>query len=122
MLASSLGSVEEAVADAIQFLLDAVGWIWTAVVLPVAQILDRVWALLLAGVAVVVLLRALRWLLLLWRGRTPRVQISPFAWTTSEEGERESAWVTSLFREQLAALRLDALDPLPERAPGAQLV
>lgn len=77
---------------------------------------------ILAGIAAIAVLRTVRWLLLLWRGRTPRVQISNFAWATSDKTDREATWVTSLFREQLAALRLDALDPLPDRAPGAPLV
>jgi tetratricopeptide (TPR) repeat protein len=89
---------------------------------PVGQILARIWPPVLAVIATVALLRTVRWLVLLWHGRTPRVQISTFAWASSDGAERESTWVTSLFREQLAALRLDALDPLPERAPGAQLV
>ncbi len=122
MLSALSGWVEEAVANAVRWLVDAVGWVWSAVLQPVVQILDPVWAPLLAGIAAVTLLRGLRWLLLLWRGRTPRVQITPFAWATSDEASREATWVTSLFREQLATLRLDALDPLPERAPGAQLV
>lgn len=89
---------------------------------PAGEILAEVWPPVVAGIAVVIALRTVRWLLLLWRGRTPRVQIANFAWTSSDDADREATWVTSLFREQLAALRLDALDPLPDRAPGAPLV
>jgi len=89
---------------------------------PVGEILADLWPPVVAGIATIVVLRAIRWLLLLWRGRTPRVQISNFAWAASDKADGEATWVTSLFREQLAALRLDALDPLPERAPGAPLV
>ena len=107
--------------DVIDWLSGALDWLGTLLD-PVGEILARVWPPILAGIAVIALLRAMRWLLLLWRGRSPRVQITTFAWATSDGAEREATWVTSLFREQLAALRLDALDPLPERAPGAQLV
>lgn len=89
---------------------------------PVGKILADLWPPVVVGIAAIVLLRAVRLLILLWRGRTARVQISPFAWAAAEKDDREATWVTSLFREQLAALRLDALDPLPERAPGAPLV
>ncbi len=126
MVLGFAGSVQDAVADAVGWLAGAAGWVWRTVLHPVLnpvlEILDRFWAPLLAAVVAVFLLRTVRWLLLLWRGRTPRVQISSFAWTTSDDANQEATWVTSLFREQLAALRLDALDPLPERAPGAPLV
>jgi hypothetical protein len=49
------------------------------------------------------------------------VQIAPFSWAT-EEGERESLWVTSLFRDHLKELRLDGLAAVPDRAPGAPLM
>jgi hypothetical protein len=62
-----------------------------------------------------------RTLILRLRARSPRVQITPFSWAAGE-GDRESLWVTSLFREQLKALQLDGLDPVPDRAPGAPLV
>jgi plasmid stabilization system protein ParE len=89
---------------------------------PTGEILGKLWPPVLAVIATVALLRVVRWTLLLWRGRTPRVQISNFAWASAEGASEEAAWVTSLFREQLAALRLDGLDPLPECAPGAPLV
>jgi hypothetical protein len=114
-------SAREAIADAIQWVangLDRLGHLLD----PVGEILGKLLAPALAIVAAVVLLRVVRWLLLIWRGRTPRVQISPFSWAISDAADREATWVTSLFREQLSALRLDALDPLPERAPGAPLV
>jgi hypothetical protein len=111
---------------------DATAWLWTAAgdtlgwigdrLADTAGILTALWPPILAGIAAIVVLRTVRLLLLLWRGRTPRVQISNFAWATSDNADREATWVTSLFREQLAALRLDALDPLPDRAPGAPLV
>lgn len=93
-----------------------------------ASLLDSVWglvetalpAIVLAG-ALVLLLRLLRWSILMKRRRSPRMQITPFAWTGDGDG-REALWVTSLFREHLKALRLDGLDPLPDRAPGAPLV
>jgi hypothetical protein len=121
MVVGLLGSVEEAIAEATRRLgdaLDRVGHLLD----PVGEILAQVWPPVLAGIAAIAVLRTIRSLLLLWRGRTPRVQISNFAWAMSEDSSREATWVTSLFREQLAALRLDALDPLPERAPGAPLV
>ena len=49
------------------------------------------------------------------------MQITPFSWAAGE-GDRESLWVTSLFREHLKELRLDGVDPVPDRAPGAPLV
>jgi tetratricopeptide (TPR) repeat protein len=70
----------------------------------------------------VLLVLAVRRICLHWRGRLPRVQITQFAWAAPDQKDREAAWVTSLFREELGALRLDTLDPLPERAPGAPLV
>ncbi|MDX6537438.1 MAG: hypothetical protein QOD37_1779, partial [Gaiellales bacterium] len=77
----------------------------------------------LALIGVVMLLLALRRLLLWRRGRRPRVQITTFSWTGGADAAgSEAAWVTSLFRDQLATLQLDALDALPERAPGAPLV
>lgn len=114
MVLFSRGALSETVAEAVDWLGNLLD--------PVGEILARLWPPTLAVIAAIVLLRTVRWLLLLWRGRTPRVQVSTFAWATSDAAEREATWVTSLFREQLAALRLDALDPLPERAPGAQLV
>jgi tetratricopeptide (TPR) repeat protein len=116
-----LGSVREGVADAVGWLAGAVDWLGSLLD-PVGKILAGIWPPVLAAIAAIALLRTVRWLLLLWRGRTPRVQISNFAWAMSDDASREATWVTSLFREQLAALRLDALDPLPERAPGAPLV
>jgi hypothetical protein len=96
-------------------------WLGAALT-PVGQILRDIWPPVLAVIATVVLLRWLRNALLFWRGRTSRVQVSSFAWASSDSAQQEATWVTSLFREQLAALRLDALDPLPDRAPGAPLV
>jgi len=100
---------------------DAVRWVEEKLG-PAWQLLDELWPPVLVAILAIVLLRVIRQLVLFWRGRTARVQISPFAWTAAEKDDREATWVTSLFREQLAALRLDALDPLPERAPGAPLV
>jgi hypothetical protein len=114
-------ALTELVVEAAEWLVSAVDWFGNLLD-PVGEILAQLWPPALAVIAAIVLLRTVRWLLLVWRGRTPRVQVSPFAWATSDAAEREATWVTSLFREQLAALRLDALDPLPERAPGAQLV
>jgi tetratricopeptide (TPR) repeat protein len=89
---------------------------------PVWTILGTVVAPIVAAIIAVALLWFVRKLRLRWRGRSPRVQITTFAWTAADAEIHDAAWVTSLFREQLAALRLDALDPLPERAPGAPLV
>jgi hypothetical protein len=78
-------------------------------------------ALALVGVAA--LLLAVRRLFLAWHARKPRVQITTFGWTgATDEAVSGAAWVTSLFRNHLAGLQLDALDPLPERSPGAPLV
>jgi hypothetical protein len=78
-------------------------------------------ALALLGIAA--LLYAVRRSFLAWHARKPRVQITTFGWTgATDESVREAAWVTSLFRDQLVGLKLDALDPLPERAPGAPLL
>ena len=63
----------------------------------------------------------IRSVVLFWRGRSPRIQITPFGWAAGE-GDRESLWVTALFRDHLKALRLDSLDAVPDRAPGAPLV
>jgi hypothetical protein len=115
------GSQPDAATAVWRWLKDAADWLGQLLD-PVGEILAKVWPPVLAAVVAIVLLRTVRWLLLLWRGRTPRVQISNFAWAMSDDASREATWVTSLFREQLAALRLDALDPLPERAPGAPLV
>ena len=95
--------------------LSSVGEIFTALVAPAV-------AAIAAAIAVTMLAMGFRRLCLRWRGRSPRVQITPFAWAAAGERDREAAWVTSLFREQLGALRLDPLDPLPERAPSAPLV
>lgn len=121
MVVGAQGPLEDAIANAIGWLADRLDWIGNLLD-PAGEILAGLWPPALAAVAAVALLRTVRWGLLLWRGRTPRVQISSFAWATSDEADREATWVTSLFREQLAALRLDALDPLPDRAPGAPLV
>lgn len=115
------GVLPETTAEAANWLAGAIDWLGNLLD-PVGEILGGLLPIVLAVIAVVASLRILRWLLLLWRGRTPRVQVSPFAWATSDDAHQEATWVTSLFREQLAALRLDALDPLPERAPGAPLV
>jgi|GEM_PF-2123036 len=89
---------------------------------PVKDIFSEIWPPVVAVIAITVLLRLARNAFLLWRSRSSRVQVSSFAWASSDSTHDEATWVTSLFREQLAALRLDALDPLPERAPGAPLV
>jgi hypothetical protein len=114
-------SIEGLVTEAVDWLLGALHWLGNLLD-SVGEILGDIAPPVFAGIAAIALLRIVRWLLLLWRGRTPRVQITSFAWATSEDTHQEATWVTSLFREQLAALRLDALDPLPERAPGAPLV
>lgn len=121
MALGAQGSGRDAIEEIVDWFVGAAGWLGHLLD-PVTQILIQVWPPVLAGIVVIALLRTVRWLLLLWRGRTPRIQITNFAWAMSDDASREATWVTSLFREQLAALRLDALDPLPERAPGAPLV
>jgi hypothetical protein len=119
----ALGAAEwglAAIGDAAAWTVGALGWLGDPLS-PVGELLAAIWPPVLAIVVLVAFVRTIRWLLLLWRGRTPRVQITAFAWTEGGTDD-EATWVTSLFREQLAALRLDALDPLPERAPGAPLV
>jgi hypothetical protein len=76
---------------------------------------------IIAAVALVILLRSLREGILRIRRRSPRVQVTQFAWTGSGDG-RDALWITALFRDHLKALRLDGLDPLPDRAPGGPLV
>jgi hypothetical protein len=120
-LGNSFRWLVDALGGSFWWLVGAGDWLWELLG-PAREILAGLWPSVAAAAAAIVLLRTFRWLLLLWRGRTPRVQISTFAWAASDNGDREATWVTSLFREQLAALRLDALDPLPERAPGAPLV
>jgi len=117
------GAVEwslTAIGDAVAWTLGALGGLGNLLT-PVGELLDAIWPPVLAIVMLVAFVRTVRWLLLLWRGRAPRVQITPFAWAKGGTDD-DAIWATSLFREQLAALRLDALDPLPERAPGAPLV
>jgi len=106
---------------ALTFVEQTLDWLGTALT-PIGHILSGIWPPVVAVIATVVLLRWLRNALLFWRGRTSRVQVTSFAWASSDSAHQEATWVTSLFREQLAALRLDALDPLPDRAPGAPLV
>lgn len=77
---------------------------------------------LAVGVLLIGLVLLVRHVCLRWRERSPRVQITQFSWASADQKDREAASVTSLFREELGALRLDTLDPLPERAPGAPLV
>jgi hypothetical protein len=91
--------------------------------------MEKIDAALPGGIAFIVVVAGLalfvfgvRRVFLFWRGRSPRVQISPFSWTGPAEQASEAIWITSLFREQLKQLRLDSLDPLPDRAPGAPVV
>lgn len=109
------------VVGSFTWLPDVANWCW--------GLAERVWAVIqplvipvLAGIALVFAVWLIRWLRLLWRGRTPRVQISAFEWAGHGAGAGNAGWVTTLFRKHLAELRLDALDPLPERSPGAPLV
>lgn len=85
------------------------------------DILESVAPLIICGVGLVLLCYGIRVVVLRIRGRSPSVQITPFSWAAGE-GDRESLWVTALFRDHLKALRLDGLDPVPDRAPGAPLV
>ncbi|MEX2448523.1 MAG: hypothetical protein WD404_07250 [Solirubrobacterales bacterium] len=106
-MATALGKVLEWTVDAMD---DA------------AEKLDLLVPFVLAAIAATALFWGVHLLRLRLLGRSPRVQISPFAWTAVGEGDPEAAWVTSLFREELGAVSVDPLDPLPERAPGAPLV
>lgn len=86
------------------------------------------------GVAAV--LFAIRLLVLRWRARSPRVQLSSViqaipedeAASDDEDGsdgsgrEIEAPWVESLLREQLAALRLTTTEALPEASSGAPMM
>jgi hypothetical protein len=85
------------------------------------ELVDAALPSIVAAVALIVLLRSFRYGVLRIRRRSPRVQVTQFAWTGAGEG-REALWITSLFRDHLKALRLDGLDPLPDRAPGSPLV
>ncbi|HET6996979.1 MAG TPA: hypothetical protein VFI03_00185 [Solirubrobacterales bacterium] len=78
-------------------------------------------ALAALGGSLVVLGFIARIAVLYWHSRSPRLQITPFSWA-AEEGERESLWVTSLFRDHLKELRLDGLAAVPDRAPGTPLM
>jgi hypothetical protein len=95
-----------------------VATVWTNL----SELLPPVVATLLLALALAFAVGVIRWFGLRFRARSPRVQIAPFAWAAAGEDDREAAWITSLFREQLTDLRLDPLDPLPERAPGAPVV
>ena len=98
-----------------------------------ASLLDSVWGLVEKALppAAIVLAGALLVLLRLFRLVRPHVAQAvaadaaghpiESAWTGEGEG-RDALWVTALFRDHLKALRLDGLDPLPDRAPGAPLV
>ncbi|MGC1851035.1 MAG: hypothetical protein WA687_01200 [Solirubrobacterales bacterium] len=79
-------------------------------------------ALLALGVALVALGFVVRFTVLRWRSRSPRVRIAPFSWAAEEGEQSQSLWVTSLFREHLKQLRLDGLAAVPDRAAGEPLV
>src|SRR6476620_1998159 len=57
-----------------------------------------------------------------WRARSPRIQIASFGWTGVVDAEKEAAWVTGPFRDQLKSLRLDGIEALPDHAAGSPLV
>jgi hypothetical protein len=96
---------------------DLFSWIWETTE-PIPAGIRAGIALAAAAIALALLVRKLRLLAL---ARTPRVQISPFTWATPDE-DSDAVWITSLFHEQLTALKVDPLDPLPERAPSAPFV
>lgn len=89
-----------------------------------------------AVVGVAVVLLATRLLVLRWRARSPRVQLSSVIQAIPEDEvastdvdgpdsngrEIEAPWVESLLREQLAALRLTTTEALPEASSGAPLM
>ncbi len=106
--------LETAVSDALEWVDDRLPMVWT--------IFTEVFpAMVVAAVAVAVVWLT-RQLVIRYRSRSPRVQITPFSWATSAGGDQEALWITSLFREQLNELKLDSLDAIPDRAPGAPLV
>lgn len=116
------------VGDALAGLGDAAAWLGGLI----AALLTWLWettdpipggiraaiAVTVAGTALALSIRKARLLLL---ARTSRVQISQLTWAATGK-ESEAVWITSLFRERLAALETDPLDPLPERAPSAPFV
>jgi tetratricopeptide (TPR) repeat protein len=107
-----------AIAWLASWLGSRIAWTWQ-VNFPISHTARAVAVIALLGIAAGSMVRRLR---LHWLARSPRVQIGAFTWTGPGETDREAIWVTSLFREQLGALRLEAQDPLPERAPGDPLV
>jgi hypothetical protein len=106
--------LETAISDALEWVDDRLPMVWTILteVFPVAVVA----AMAVAGVW------STRQVIIRYRGRSPRVQITPFTWATATGEDQEALWITSLFREQLNELKLDSLDAIPDRAPGAPLV
>lgn len=110
------------VADLLGWVTDVIDWLGGAAAWIVEQIPAEAWAVasvIVLGIAAGLGVRKAR---LLWLRRSPRVQISEFTWTGSEDDERDGVWFTARFREQLVRLQTNPLDPLPERSPSTPLV
>lgn len=101
---------------------DLLGWFSDAGAWLADNISPTAWAIAVVialGIAVGFAIRKAR---LWWLGRSPRVQITEFAWTGEKDDDRDGVWFTSRFREQLGKLQTHPLDPLPERSPSTPLV
>jgi hypothetical protein len=109
-----LNWLNTAATDTREWVDDRLPVVWT--------ILTDIFPIVVVAGAAVALVWSIRQVVIRYRGRSPRVQITPFTWATSASGDQEAIWITSLFREQLNELKLDSLDALPDRAPGAPLV
>jgi hypothetical protein len=86
-------------------------------------------------VGVAAALMAIRYLVLRWRARTPRLQLSSVIQATPEDGAQapgedgdgknkqiDAPWVESLLREQLSKLRLSMAEAIPEASSGTPLM
>lgn len=105
-------------AGALAWIRSAIAWTWK-VDFPISPtVRAAITSAVLLGVAAL----AVRWARLRWLSRYPRIQISPFAWTGADGTDRDAIWITSLFRERLGSLRLEAHDPLPGSRAGDPLV
>lgn len=82
-----------------------------------------------------ILLMGTRYLVLRWRARSPRVQLSSVIQAMPEDGapnvdengnplsrQVDAPWVESMLREQLSKLRLGMAEAIPEASSGAPLM
>jgi tetratricopeptide (TPR) repeat protein len=120
--------LEERVATAIAGLAAATAWLASLI----ADLFTWTWettdaipagvrASIAVAMAIALLALAARKLRLLMLARHPRVQVGELTWADPSE-ESDAVWITSLFHQQLAALEVDPIDPLPERTPSAPFV